>query len=63
MPGLIVQLLVNVGDAVKADQALIVMEAMKMQNQLKASRAGTVSRIAVEAGAIVQAGKLLLVME
>ena len=63
MPGLIVQLMVGVGDAVEPDQALIVMEAMKMQNELKAPRAGTVTRIAVEAGTIVQAGKLLLVIE
>ncbi len=55
MPGLIAQVMIGVGDAVKADQALIVMEAMKMQNELKAPRAGTVTRIAVEAGAIVQA--------
>lgn len=63
MPGLIVRLLVGIGDAVKADQSLIVMEAMKMQNELKAPRAGTVTRIAVEAGAIVPVGKLLLVIE
>ena len=63
MPGLIVQLMVGAGDAVKADQALIVMEAMKMQNELKAPRPGTVTRVAVEAGAIVQAGTLLLVIE
>jgi biotin carboxyl carrier protein len=63
MPGLIVKLLVAAGDAVKADQPLVVMEAMKMQNELKASRPGKVTRVAVEAGAIVQAGKLLLVIE
>jgi biotin carboxyl carrier protein len=58
-----VKLLVAAGDAVKADQPLVVMEAMKMQNELKASRPGKVTRVAVEAGAIVQAGKLLLVIE
>jgi biotin carboxyl carrier protein len=63
MAGLIVKLLVNVGDAVKEEQSLVVMEAMKMQNELKASRPGKVTRVAVEAGAIVQAGKLLLVIE
>jgi biotin carboxyl carrier protein len=63
MPGLIVKLLVAVGDVVQADQPLVVMEAMKMQNELKASRPGTVTRIAVRAGAIVQAGKLLLAIE
>ena len=63
MPGMIVKLLVAVGDVVKTDQALVVMEAMKMQNELKASRAGTVTRVGVKAGAIVQVGKLLLVIE
>lgn len=63
MPGLIVKLLVAVGDVVQAEQPLVVMEAMKMQNELKASRPGTVTRVAAKAGAIVQAGKLLLVIE
>lgn len=63
MPGLIVKLLVAVGDGVLAEQPLVLMEAMKMQNELKASRQGTVTRVAVEAGAIVQAGKLLLVID
>jgi biotin carboxyl carrier protein len=63
MPGLIVQLLVAVGDVVKAEQPLVVMEAMKMQNELNAPKAGRVTRVAVKAGAIVQAGKLLLVIE
>lgn len=63
MPGMIVKLLVAVGDSVKAEQPLVVMEAMKMQNELKAPKAGRVTRVAVKAGAIVQAGKLLLVIE
>ncbi len=63
MPGLIVNLLVAVGDMVTAEQPLIVMEAMKMQNELKAPRAGRVRRVAVDAGAIVPAGKLLLIIE
>lgn len=63
MPGLIVKLLVAVGDVVKTEQPLVVMEAMKMQNELKAPKAGRVTRVAVEPGAIVQAGKLLLVIE
>jgi biotin carboxyl carrier protein len=63
MPGLIVKLLVAVGDMVKAEQPLVVMEAMKMQNELKAPRAGRITRVAVKAGAVAQAGKLLLVIE
>jgi biotin carboxyl carrier protein len=62
MPGLIVKLLVAMGDVVKTEQPLIVMEAMKMQNELRAPRAGRVTRVVVEAGTIVQAGKLLLVI-
>ena len=62
MPGLILKLLVTVGDVVKTDQPLVVMEAMKMQNELKASRSGRVTRVLVKAGATVQAGKLLLVI-
>jgi biotin carboxyl carrier protein len=63
MPGLIVKLLVSVGDTVKAGQPLIVMEAMKMQNELNAPKAGRVSRVSVDAGAIVSAGKQLLVIK
>jgi len=63
MPGRIIRILVNVGDQVEAQQGLIVVEAMKMQNELKAPRAGTVTRVAVEVGATVQAGSVLLVIE
>ncbi len=63
MPGRIVRILVKVGDSIEAQQSLIVVEAMKMQNELKAPRAGTVARIAVEVGATVQAGKVLMVIE
>jgi biotin carboxyl carrier protein len=63
MPGRIVRLLVKVGDNVEAQQGLIVVEAMKMQNELKAPKAGVVVRIAVEVGATVQAGKVLMVIE
>ncbi len=63
MPGRIVRLLVQAGDRVEAQQGLIVMEAMKMQNELKAPKAGTVARISVAAGATVQASEVLLVIE
>lgn len=63
MPGRIIRLLVQPGDAVEAHQGLIVVEAMKMQNELKAPKAGTVVRVAVEVGATVQAGAVLLVIE
>jgi biotin carboxyl carrier protein len=63
MPGHIVRILVQPGEHVEAQQGLIVVEAMKMQNELKAPRAGRIARINVEVGATVQAGKILLVIE
>lgn len=63
MPGRIVRVLVQAGESVQAQQGLIVIEAMKMQNELKAPKAGNITRIAVEAGATVQAGQVLLVIE
>lgn len=63
MPGRIVRVLVAPGVQVEAQQGLIVVEAMKMQNELKAPRAGRVARISVDVGATVQAGDVLLVIE
>ncbi len=63
MPGRIVRILVEREDRVEAQQGLIVVEAMKMQNELKAPRAGKVTRIAVAVGATVQAGQVLVVIE
>ena len=63
MPGRIVRILVQTGAPVEAQQGLIVVEAMKMQNELKSPRAGNVGRIAVEVGATVQAGTVLMVIE
>lgn len=63
MPGRVVRLLVSPGDAVAARQAVIVVEAMKMENELRAPRAGRVKDVAVEAGASVEAGRVLVVIE
>ncbi|HEX7939639.1 MAG TPA: biotin/lipoyl-containing protein [Gemmatimonadaceae bacterium] len=63
MPGLIVRINVAAGDAVAAGQGLVVMEAMKMENELRASAAGRVKRVAVSAGSAVEKGALLLEME
>ncbi len=63
MPGLIVRINVQAGDAVQPGQGLIVMEAMKMENELKATAAGTVKRVAVTSGSAVEKGALLLEME
>jgi biotin carboxyl carrier protein len=63
MPGMIVRVNVGEGDAVNAGQGLIVMEAMKMENELRAAAAGTVKRIHVAPGTAVEKGALLLEME
>jgi biotin carboxyl carrier protein len=59
MPGKIVRVLVAVGDEVAAGQGILVIEAMKMQNELKAPRAGRVTAIEVKENDSVNAGALL----
>jgi len=63
MPGKVVRVLVAAGDAVAARQGLVVVEAMKMENELKAARAGRVVSVAVVEGQSVDAGALLAVVE
>jgi biotin carboxyl carrier protein len=63
MPGKVVRLLVNEGDSVEEGQGLVVVEAMKMENEIGAPKAGRVNSIAVEAGQAVEAGAELLVIE
>ena len=63
MPGKVVRVLVKAGDLVTARQALVVVEAMKMENELRASRDGTVADIHVREGMSVDAGALLLVIQ
>jgi len=63
MPGKIVRVLVSEGDLVEAGQGILVVEAMKMQNELKAPRAGRVTSIAVKAGDGVNAGAVLAAIE
>ena len=60
MPGLIVRVNVQEGDSVTAGQGLVVMEAMKMENELRATAAGTVLRILVSAGTAVEKGAVLV---
>ena len=62
MPGRIVRVLVAVGDRVVARQGVVVVEAMKMENELRTPRDGTVKEIAVAPGAAVDSGALLLVI-
>ena len=63
MPGKIVKLLVKPGDKVQARQGVIVVEAMKMENELRARAAGTVSEVRVAEGTSVEAGAILVVLE
>jgi biotin carboxyl carrier protein len=63
MPGKIVRLLVAEGDTVESGQGLLVMEAMKMQNEMKAPKAGRVVSISAREGATVAAGDVLAAIE
>ena len=63
MPGRVVRVLVEPGDEVAARQGLVVVEAMKMENELKAPRAGRVKEVSVAAGMSVEAGRILAVIE
>ena len=63
MPGLIVRVNVSVGDRVEAGQGIVVMEAMKMENELRATAPGIVRSIEVVAGTAVEKGALLVGLE
>jgi biotin carboxyl carrier protein len=63
MPGKIVRLLVAVGDTVAAGQGLLVVEAMKMQNEVKAPKGGRVVSMAAREGATAAAGDILAIIE
>ncbi len=63
MPGKIVRVLVETGTHVEAGTGIVVVEAMKMQNEMKAPKAGMVVSINAEAGATVNAGDVLAVIE
>jgi len=63
MPGRVVRILVAEGDQVAAGQGVIVVEAMKMENEITAGRAGRIASINVEAGDGVESGGELMVIE
>ncbi len=63
IPGRIASVSVEPGEAVVASQQLLVVEAMKMQNELRAPRDGVITRVAVAAGETIEIGDLLLVIE
>ncbi len=63
MPGKIVRVIAAEGDEVEAGQPLVVVEAMKMQNEIKATKKGKVTKIAVKEASAVNAGDLLVIVE
>ena len=63
MPGKVVRVLAAIGDEVEEGRGLVVVEAMKMQNEMKSPKAGRVVEIRVAPGAAVTAGDVLVVIE
>ena len=63
MPGKVVRILLGANSEVEAGQGVLVVEAMKMQNELRAPRDGVVRRIEVAPGRTIEVGELLLVLE
>jgi biotin carboxyl carrier protein len=63
MPGKIVRLLASPGEQVRAGQGLVVIEAMKMENELRAPRAGTLREVKVCEGQAVETGALLALVD
>jgi biotin carboxyl carrier protein len=62
MPGKVIRLLVQAGDAVEAGQGLLVVEAMKMQNEIRSPKRGTVERLLAKEGQPVNAGEVLCIV-
>ena len=62
MPGKIVLVLMKTGDAVDAGQGIVVVEAMKMQNEIRSPKSGTVKRLLVVAGQTVNAGEVVAIV-
>ena len=63
MPGKVVRIVTSVGEEIEKGSAVVVVEAMKMQNDLKAPKSGVVKEIRVEEGSTVAAGEVLAVIE
>jgi biotin carboxyl carrier protein len=63
MPGLVVKVLAEAGQTVEARQPLVVLQAMKMENELFLARPGVVKSVAVNVGQTVEAGQVLVVLE
>ena len=62
MPGVVLKVQVQQGQAVKAGQVLIILEAMKMENEIVAPKDGTVAQIVAAKGATVESGAPLVVL-
>ena len=62
MPGKILRVLVAAGEAIEAKQGLMVVEAMKMQNEIRSPKRGTVERLMVAEGQTVNAGEVLAII-
>lgn len=62
MPGSVLQVNVTVGQAVKEGDVLVVLEAMKMENEIKSPKSGTVTQIVATKGATVETGAVLVVL-
>jgi biotin carboxyl carrier protein len=62
IPGLVVKVNVDEGDEVQAGQSIVILEAMKMQNELRAPRDGTVATVKVKAGDSVNQGATLVTL-
>jgi len=63
MPGLILDIMVKAGDEVEEGQSILILEAMKMENVIKAEGAGTVKSINKDVGATVEKGTIIVEME
>jgi pyruvate carboxylase subunit B len=63
IPGLVVKVLVAVGDLIQEEQPLVILEAMKMENEIRAMRGGVVKKIEVVPGQRVEQNGVLLVLE
>lgn len=62
IPGLVVRVLVRTGDAIKAGQPIVILEAMKMENELRAVREGVIGDVKVKAGERVEQGAVILII-
>jgi biotin carboxyl carrier protein len=63
IPGLVVRVLVEVGQSVEDEQPLVLLEAMKMENEIRAPRSGVVKKIEISTGQRVEQNSILIVLE